>query len=141
MLDLRFQGRIAFLVVLAGLLCIGTTAYLYYAYVGDSYAFILKYSTLPQEIASGRYRELYTFLLSLTAINVVIILVVAGWTFSVTHRAVGAVYHMRRVVEAVRAGNTGERIHLRERDEFQDLAKSLNALLDETQKRERVTSP
>jgi HAMP domain-containing protein len=129
-----FQGRIIFFVVLAGFACIAANGYLYYSYVVGSYDFILRHSSLPQELVDQRYRDLYTLWLSLTVLSFLIILAVATWALVVTHRAAGAVYHIRRVVEAIRAGNAAERVHLREKDEFQDLAQSFNQMMDELQK-------
>ena len=78
---------------------------------------------------------LFTLWLSLNAVSFMIILVLAVRALIVTHRAAGAIYHIRRLVEAVKSGNTGERIHLRETDEFRDLAQSGNEMLDVLQRK------
>ncbi len=136
LLDWGFQGGILLLIVVSGMLCIATTAYLSHAYVADSYAFILKHSSLPQELVSARYTDLYKFLLSLSLLNGVIVLVVAGWALLLTHRAAGSIFHMKRVIADIRAGNPAARISLREKDEFQDLARAFNEMMDELQKRQ-----
>lgn len=135
LIDAGFQGRIVFFIVLAGFLCIAMTSYLYYSYVVDSYDFILKHANLPREIIDERYRDLYGLWVSLSLLNLLIILVIATWALVITHRAAGSVYHVKRVIEEIRSGNTGERVHLREKDEFQDLARSLNEMLDGLQKK------
>lgn len=135
LIDVRFQGRIILLIVLAGFLCITITAYLYYDYVVGSYDFILKNSSLPPEIIDERYRDLYGLWVSLSAINFLIILVAAIWALVITHRAAGSVYHLKRVIDEIRSGNAKARVHLREKDEFQDLAKSFNGMMDELQKK------
>lgn len=134
LVDRGFQGRVVSLIVVAGLLCIGVTAYLCYAYVADSYDFILKRSSLPQELIDGRYRDLFTFLVSLSLVNLAVVAVVAVWALFVTHRAAGSVYHIRRVIEEIKAGNSRARVHLREKDEFQGLARSFNEMMDGIQK-------
>lgn len=133
LLDPHFQGRIVALICLAGFLCIGVTGSLYYAYVDDSYDFILRYASLPAEIIDERYRDLYRLWVWLSLLNLLVILVVAAWALIATHRAAGSVYHMNRVILEVSAGNSAARIHLRRKDEFQELAHSLNAMLDELQ--------
>ena len=135
MLDGGFQGRVVSFIVLAGFLCIGVTAYLCYAYVVDSYDFILRRSSLPQELIDERYRDLFTFLVSMSLVNLLIVAVIAIWALFITHRAAGSVYHMKRVIDAIKSGNAKERVHLREKDEFQDLARSFNAMMDELQKK------
>jgi len=135
LIDGSFQGRVVSFIVLAGVLCVGVTAYLCYAYVVDSYDFILRRSSLPQELIDERYRDLLTFLVSLSLVNLLIVAVVAIWALFITHRAAGSVYHMKRVIDEIRAGKVTERIHLREKDEFQGLARSFNAMMDELQKK------
>ena len=130
-----FQGRMILFVLLTGSICMILNGYLYYSYVADSYAFILKHSTLPQELAAQRYRDLLVFGLSLAAATLVATLIFAVWALFVTHRAAGSVYQIRRVIEEIKAGNVNQRVHLRENDEFQDVAKSFNEMVDVLQKR------
>lgn len=135
LLDWGFQGSILLLILATGVLCIGTTGFLTYAYLADSYAFIFKHSSLPQELMTARYSDLYRFLLSMSLLSGAIVLIVAGWTVLVTHRAAGSIFHMKRVIAEIRAGNLSARVRLRQKDEFQDLARALNEMLDELQKR------
>lgn len=131
----RFQGQVVAFIVLAGFFCVVVTAYFFYAYVVDSYDFILGNSTLPPEIIDQRYRDLYNLWASLSLVNIVIILVIAGWSLFITHRVAGSIYHVKRVIDEVKSGNTGSRVHLREKDAFRDLATSLNELLDAQQRK------
>lgn len=135
LIDASFQGRLVSFIVLAGFLCIAINSYLYYSYVVDSYDFILQHTNLPQEVMDERYSDLYGLWVLLSLLNFLIILVIATWALFVTHRAAGTVYHVKRVINEIRSGNTKERVHLREKDEFQDLAKSFNEMLDELQKK------
>ena len=128
-----FQGRVVVAVAIAGLSCVGVNAYLCYAYVVSSYDFIFQHSTLPQEVVAGRYAELLEVWAVLSAINISIVLVVALWAMYVTHRAAGPIYHLRKTIEKVRAGKLDERLHLRHKDDFHDLAKAFNELLDDLQ--------
>jgi HAMP domain-containing protein len=130
-----FQGRVFFFIVLAGFVSMTLNGYLYYSYVADSYGFILRHSSLPQDVIDDRYRELFVLWVSLTLISLLIILIIATWTLFLTHRAAGPVYHMKRVINEIRAGNANVRVHLRKKDEFQDLATSFNDMMDELQRR------
>ncbi|TAK43042.1 MAG: HAMP domain-containing protein [Betaproteobacteria bacterium] len=135
LLNRGFQGRVVAVILLAGFLCIGVTSYLCYAYVVDSYDFILRRSSLPQELIDERYSDLFTFLVSMSLVNLLIIAVIAIWALFITHRAAGSVYHMKRVIDEIKSGHATERVHLREKDEFQDLARSFNELMDALQKK------
>jgi nitrogen fixation/metabolism regulation signal transduction histidine kinase len=126
-----FQGRIFLFIVLAGCVSMTLNGYLFYSYVADSYDFILRHSSLPQEVTDDRQRELFVLWISLTLISMLIILIIAIWALFLTHRATGPVYHVRRVIDEIRSGNRAARVRLRKKDEFQELASSFNSLMDE----------
>ena len=129
-----FQGRIISLILLLGFVCAAANGYLYYAYVDDSYDFILKYSSLTQELIDERHRDLLVFGVSLGLATLLMTLVIVALALVITHRAAESIDHIKRVIEEIRSGNVSERIHLKEKDEFQDLAKSFNQMMDELQK-------
>jgi HAMP domain-containing protein len=129
-----FQGKIAFFVFLGGIVCAALNAYLYYSYVVESYDFILRHSSLPQELIDNRYRDLFQFGAALGIVTLLIMLIIAIWALFVTHRAAGSMYHIRRVIEEIRSGNSKARVHLRAKDEFQDVADAFNQLMDEMTK-------
>ena len=128
-----FQGRMILLLIFGVFGCALLNGYLYYSYVDDSYRFILKYSTLSQNLIDQRHRDLLTFGLALAAISLLLTLVFAAWALVLTHRAAGAVYHIKRVIGEIRAGDVTRRVRLRKKDEFQDLAAAFNQLMDEMQ--------
>lgn len=134
LIDTGFQGRLVLLIFIAGFACIAINSYLYYAYVAGSYDFILKHSSLSKELVDERYRELFQLWASFGLLSFLVLLVIAIYGLIVTHRAAGAIYHINRVIDEIKSGNTNERIHLRKKDEFQDLAKSFNEMMDKLQK-------
>ena len=134
LIDPGFQGRMALFIVFAGLVCTALNGYLYYDYVVDSYDFILRHSKLSQELIDDRYRDLRNFGLVLALATLLITLAIAVWALFVSHRAAGAVYHMKRVMSEIKAGNAAQRVHLRDKDEFQDLGQAFNELMDQLQK-------
>lgn len=134
-IDPGFQGRMMFCIIFVGFLGAAVNGYLYYTYVDDSYNFILKFSSLSQELINERHRDLLIFGVLLGLTNLLITLVIAAWALVITHRAAGSAYHIKRVIEAIRAGNIQERVHLRKKDEYQDLAESFNQMMDELQKK------
>ncbi|MGQ0522848.1 MAG: HAMP domain-containing protein, partial [Betaproteobacteria bacterium] len=130
-----FQGRMILFVVLVGFVGAALNGYLYYSYVVDSYDFVFRHSSLPEELKDQRYSDLFVFGASLVVATLVVTLAVAIWALFITHRAAGSVYHIQRVIGEIRSGNLKARVHLREKDEFQDLARSFNELMDELQKK------
>jgi len=129
-----FQGRMILFVLLTGFVCMALNGYLYYQYVVDSYDFILNYSSLPEDLKEQRYADLLVFGTSLSVATLVATFAVAIWALFATHRAAGSVYHLKRVIDEIRAGNADARVRLREKDEFQDVARAFNELMDQLQK-------
>lgn len=134
-----FKGRVAFAVVGAGFVCIAINACLFYAYVVNSYGVILQNSTLPPEIIDERYAELYGFWIALTAVSTVVLISTALWILIVAQRAAGPIAHFHKVIDSIRAGNHSERVTLRARDEYQDLAASFNSMLDQFENKTQLT--
>jgi methyl-accepting chemotaxis protein len=62
-----------------------------------------------------------------------ILLILSILTIFLTHRIAGPIFKIKKIVRLVRGGQGSERIFLRKRDEFKDLAEDLNALLDHLQ--------
>jgi nitrogen fixation/metabolism regulation signal transduction histidine kinase len=129
-----FQGRMILFVLLTGFVCMALNGYLYYQYVVDSYDFILNYSSLPEDLKEQRYSDLLVFGTSLSVATLVATFAVAIWALFATHRAAGSVYHLKRVIDEIKAGNFDARVRLREKDEFQDVARAFNELMDRLQK-------
>jgi HAMP domain-containing protein len=129
-----FQGRMILFVLLTGFVCMALNGYLYYQYVVDSYDFILNYSSLPEDLKEQRYADLLVFGTSLSVATLAATFAVAIWALFATHRAAGSVYHLKRVIDEIRAGNADARVHLREKDEFQEVARAFNELMDQLQK-------
>lgn len=133
--DPGYQGRILFFIFLVGIVGGIFNGYLYYHYVAESYDFILKYSTLSAEMIAERHSDLLLFGIMLGIATLLITLVIAGWALIITHRSAGAVFHMKRVIREIIGGNVSARVHLREKDEFQELARSFNQMMDNLQKK------
>ena len=129
-----FQGRMILFVLLTGFVCMALNGYLYYQYVVDSYDFILAYSSLSEELKEQRYTDLLVFGTSLGVATLAATFAVAIWALFATHRAAGSVYHLKRVIEEIKAGNFDARVRLREKDEFQDVARSFNEMMDQLRK-------
>lgn len=131
-----FRGRLVVLIVVAGLLCISLMSGLFYAYVAESYALVLKNSTLPPELIAERLSELQNMALALGGLGLLVVVVVAVWAIYITHRVSGPIYHLGKVIQSIQAGKLDERLQLRAKDEFHDLARAFNQLMDQLQKRD-----
>ncbi|MGI9290350.1 MAG: hypothetical protein ACR2QG_03625 [Gammaproteobacteria bacterium] len=136
LLNSGIQLPIILLVLLAGFLTSLFNAVLYYRFVKGNYdIFFASLSEVPQDFIDEKYFELINFGWSLIAISGLMTIVVALYALIITHRAAGAGYRIHAVVEEFKSGKTDARIHLRKNDYFQDLAQSINELMDQATKK------
>jgi signal transduction histidine kinase len=65
--------------------------------------------------------------------SAVILFALAVLTVFLTHRIAGPIFKIRKTLRLIGEGETSERIHLRKRDEYKDLADEMNSLIDQLQ--------
>lgn len=135
LINKSFQGRVVVLVLFFGFLSFVLNGVLFYLYVQENYTLIFSSVEAPPFLIESMFRDLRNFGLILVAISVLVTLVIGFYLLVLTHRAAGAAYHMHRVVNEIKAGHTDARVHLREKDEFKDLAQSFNDLIDGMQQK------
>jgi len=62
---------------------------------------------------------------------VLAVVAIGAWALRLTHRIVAPVHTLHRALDAMATGDLGVRVVLHEGDEFQEVAASLNRLVDE----------
>ncbi len=124
------QGPVILIVLLCGFVCSAFNGVLYYIYVKESYDVIFVDTTFPQFLVQARYDDLLNFGLVLVVLSLTITVVTALFALAISHRAAGACYRLQAVIEEIKAGNMDARVHLRQKDEFQELAQSFNEMMD-----------
>ena len=132
-----FQGRVVVIVLFFGCLSFVLNGLLFYFFVQKNYAIIFGAVDVPPVLVQSLLRDLREFGLTLLVLSLLATLVIAFYLLVLTHRAAGAAYHLHRVIEEISAGNADARVHLRRKDEFQDLAKAFNAMVDGLQQERR----
>ena len=71
----------------------------------------------------------------IVGLSALITLIFCGATIIVSHRAAGPMYRFRKVFEAIDSASSQERIRLRAKDDFQDVAEAFNLMMDRIGKR------
>lgn len=60
-----------------------------------------------------------------------IVALITYYLLKFSNRAAGPIFNMNRVLKSYKSGNKNERIRIRKKDFFQDLAKNMNEILEE----------
>lgn len=136
-----FRGRLVAVIVVMGFLCIALNAALFYAYAMESFNLVLRHSTLEPALIAERKQEMLGIASALGILSVMLVFVVAIWTLYITHRVAGPIYHLQKVIDQIRDGQSDQRLTLRAKDEFHELARSFNKLVDELQHKSDQAKP
>lgn len=129
LINRSFQGRVVLIVLLFGFLGVATNGVLFYWYVQNNYLLILSAVETPFP-AEALFQDLKQFGLILAVLSMLVTCIVGFYLLILTHRAAGAAYHLHRVINEIKSGNTDARVYLREKDEFKELAQSFNEMID-----------
>ena len=126
----KYQAKYIFWLTGTGFALILVLLGLIYFYVKENYDLLILHSPMTEEARQFLIEEVKTL----------IVLVVGGSTFFLvtvfflgvylSHRVAGPIYRIRNSIEELINGHAKQdRITLRPKDEFQDLADSLNRLI------------
>lgn len=119
-----FQLKAAFLIFWSGL-CIGA------ANIALFYLFIQALQERNPTDAALVDEALSKMMLGAIVVTALLSFAATAVSIFITHRAAGPAYHIKKVIEKIRAGETNARVNLRKNDEFQDVAQSFNKMADE----------
>ncbi len=133
LINRHYQGRLVITVLAFGFLACLFNGLLFYQYVSENYTPILAGDYLEPAITESLEQDLKNFAFTLLTLSLLAFCGLAYYLLVITHRAAGAAYHIHRVIKDIQNGKLTSRVHLREKDEYQELAESFNALMDQIQ--------
>jgi len=133
LINRRYQGRLVITVLAFGFLACLFNGLLFYQYVSENYTPILAGDYFEPAIMESLEEDLKNFAFTLLMLSLLAFCGLAYYLLVITHRAAGAAYHIHRVIKEIQNGKLTSRVHLREKDEYQELAESFNALMDQMQ--------
>jgi signal transduction histidine kinase len=133
LINRHYQGRLVITVLAFGFLACLFNGLLFYNYVDGHYTTIFADGHLPSAVTESLEQDLKHFAIILLMLSLIAFCCLAFYLLVITHRAAGAAYHIHRVIKEIQIGKLSSRIHLREKDEYQELAESFNALMDQMQ--------
>jgi methyl-accepting chemotaxis protein len=131
----QFQLRYIFWLTWTGLMLFIFFAINLYVHVKENYSVIVDLSPMPEEAKYQLHRELHVLAFKLGIGSLFFLGAVAIVGLVMSHRAAGPMYHFKRVFEGIKAGKLDERVHLRPKDDFIDVAHSFNEMMDSLQKK------
>lgn len=136
----QFQFAFVAYCIFSSLLAMVVFGSLFYHYYNENYRIFLELSPMTDETKKLMRIELRNLSLKMFAVAVCHLIATAIFGLVISHRAAGPIYHFTRVFEAIKNGNSGERIRLRPADNFQEAAVVFNSMMDSLE-HEKVNKP
>ncbi|MEO5971136.1 MAG: methyl-accepting chemotaxis protein [Bdellovibrionia bacterium] len=130
LIDPGYQSRYLFWLSFTSLSLIFLYGGLTYHYISENYSILVDLSPMTDEAKIQLYKELREIIFKISGISFIFLIVTTFLGLIQSHRTAGALFHFRKVFEAIRDGNRERRIRLRPKDEFQAAAKSFNEMMD-----------
>lgn len=125
-----YQLKYLFWLTLSGLVLVFLNAYSFYSYTRENYDLLVDLSPMTDEAKAQLYLELNQIVFRLGLISVGFLVVAGIIGVVLSHRTAGPMFHFKRVFRSIREGNLNARVHLRPKDDFQDVAKEFNDMMD-----------
>ena len=126
-----YQIRYIFWLTSSGLVLVILNAAIAYSYIKENYLTLVDLSPMTDAARAQMYLELRQLILAISSVSILFLAFIAILGIFLSHRTAGPLYHFKRVFEDIRSGNSNRRVRLRPNDEFQDVARSFNEMMDQ----------
>lgn len=127
----RFAGRILFFMAIVSVIVIATVYFTGWALLKEKL-----YSYYSNEMLSQVFWEMNVLLLFRFLLIVPLVILLA---IVLSHRIVGPIYRIKKVLDKVAKGDFGLRIRLRRSDELKDLAETINNALESMENKDKIS--
>ncbi|MGK5088941.1 methyl-accepting chemotaxis protein [Bdellovibrionota bacterium FG-2] len=126
----RYQVKYIFWTTFTGLFLIFINSMVFYVFIRENYKILVDMSPMEDEAKALLYRELHQIVFLLGGFSTVFLVAVSLFGLVLSHRTAGPMYHFKRVFREIRAGKHDLRIRLRPKDDFADVARDCNEMID-----------
>jgi HAMP domain-containing protein len=127
----QYQIKYIFWLTLPGFILIAINASIFFYYIRENYMFLVELSPMTEEAKTQLYGELYQIIIKLVLISSAFLGFLAFLGIILSHRTAGPMFHFKRVFNEIKGGRPETRVKLRPKDDFQDVAKSFNDMMDQ----------
>ena len=117
-----------------GLCLVTLNAAVFYTYTKENYDFLVQMSPMTDEAKALLYHELHSIILTLLGISLLFCLLMGILGIVISHRTAGPLFHFKRVFNEIKKGNVNQRVRLRPKDDFKDVAQAFNEMMDQLHK-------
>ena len=125
-----YQFKYVFWITFTGITLLILNSSVFYYFIKQNYKILVDLSPMEDVVKVQLHRELKQILVYLTSFSILFIAVISLFATILSHRTAGPMYHFKRIFSDIQKGDLTARIHLRPKDDFQDVAQECNKMID-----------
>lgn len=125
-----YQLKYIFWLGLSGILLVSLNSAIFYYYINENYTILVELSPMADDTKALLYSELNWIIIKLIVFSLGFLALVSLLGIVLSHRTAGALFHFKKIFNEIRNGNKNARLNLRPKDDFQDVAKIFNEMMD-----------
>ena len=129
-----YQMKYIFWLTGSGLALCGLNAFIFYYFMKENYQILIELSPMTDEAKTQLYSELSHIIWLVLLVSIIFLIAVSIVGLVTSHRTAGPLFHFKRVFSEIKKGKYGDRICLRPGDEFHDVAKVFNEMMDNVER-------
>ncbi len=131
----KYQIKYVFWISSTGISLITINALIFYSFIKENYLILVDMSPMEDNVKVQLYHELNMILLYLGIFSVIFMCIVSAFGVILSHRTAGPMFHFKRVFKDIQQGKSDQRIRLRPKDDFKDVADECNRMIEFLQKK------
>jgi len=125
-----FQLKAAALSLIPGIIIVTIYNFLINQRMRENYDILVSASPMQEAAKSQLWLEFDQFRIQLVAFSLFFLVLIFLFGVFLSHKVVGPIHKIRKIMEEVRRGNKKARVFFRKGDEFTELAASFNNMMD-----------
>lgn len=125
-----FQLKYVFWISGSGVLLAILYSVIFYIFIKENYAILVDLSPMTDEAKNLLYQELNQIIIYLSCTSLLFLSIVTFVGLLFSHRVAGPLRKFETTYKRIEDGDLTHRMYLREKDEFKDVAKKFNRMMD-----------
>ena len=126
----KYQFKIFFMTVISGFLLICMNSLVFYSFTKENYKILVDLSPMEDVVKHQLYLELNQIILLLTAASTASLILFGLLAIYLSHKTAGPLYRLKKEFKEIHSGKRGNKIFLREGDDFQEVMDDFNQVID-----------
>ena len=126
----KYQFKIFLITLLSGFTLICINSLVFYVFTKENYKILVDLSPMEDQVKQQLYFELNQIILLLSSASLASLLLFGALAIYISHKTAGPMYRLKKEFQNISSGQKGNKIFLREGDDFQEVMDDFNKVID-----------